>query len=164
MNIRRVRDLSVVHPMNDPCDYVRASMWMSLCSIYFSVHVLPMCIFTPSPPIFVHKLTGACMHSCVCARLHLVSVPLDDSTAVLCVHQSLLQRQQVALYAPLSIPDPEYRVILPTASFVSIRGQARLRLTKAQYVSGGSPHVIFGGSRVTRRYFVMSVASGWQAM
>lgn len=55
-------------------------------------------------------------------------------------------------------------VIPPTASFVSIIGQTRLQLTKAQYVSGGSPHVILGGSRVTRRYFVMSVASGWQAM
>lgn len=37
-------------------------------------------------------------------------------------------------------------------------------LTRAQYVSGGSPQVMFGGSRVTFRYWVMSAASGWQAM
>lgn len=33
-------------------------------------------------------------------------------------------------------------------------------LTRAQYVSGGSPQVMFGGSRVTFRYWVMSAASG----
>lgn len=37
-------------------------------------------------------------------------------------------------------------------------------LTRAQYVSGGSPQVMLGGSRVTFRYWVISAASGWQAM